>query len=250
MGGRFLPVGLAASGGGSRDGIADGGCALLGGVLLDPIGPALVAGGAAGVAALRSTGRDCRAALAALGPCLRARPDADMRAARVAVNRIVERASATGLATAERAPVVERFLARAATELADARDPDAFRRWGEEEVLARAERHEAAQAVWRAAADAAPAMGMMGTVFALIGMFSGMDDPARIGPGMALALTTTLWGIIVANLLAGPVAARLERLSKIEIDWQEKAVARLVALAESELGAPPVETNRRLRVVA
>ena len=201
------------------------------GVFLDPVAPLLVCGGAAAMAAVRSTASDCRRALAALGPCLRADPQADAQAARVAVNRLAERASATGIATVDRAPMVERFLARAAKVLADVPGDAAFRRWGEDEIAARTARHEAAQAVWRAAADAAPAMGMIGTVLGLIGMFSAMDDPAAIGPGMALALTTTLWGIVIANVVAGPIAARLERLSAIERDWQAAAIDRLAILA-------------------
>ncbi|MDV3182666.1 MAG: MotA/TolQ/ExbB proton channel family protein, partial [Candidatus Phytoplasma australasiaticum] len=81
-------------------------------------------------------------------------------------------------------------------------------------------RHAAVHAFWGAAADAAPAMGMIGTVIGLIRIFGAMDDPTAIGPGMALALATTLYGMVVANLVAGPIAARLERLSGAEIEWQ------------------------------
>ena len=216
------------------------------GILLDPLAPLLVVGGSAVMAAIRSTGGDCRRAIAVLAPLVRARPDADTRAARVAVNRIVERASATGIATADRTPVVERFLARAAAKLADARDEAAFLRWGDEEIAAREERHAAVHAVWRAAADTAPAMGMIGTVVGLIGMFARLDDPAAIGPGMALALMTTLYGIIVANVVAGPVAARLERLSAIELDWQRKAIARLGRIAQGELTGPLADRVTRI----
>jgi chemotaxis protein MotA len=206
-----------------------------GGVFLDPIAPLLVFGGAAAVAALRSTREDCVAALKALGPCFTAKAELDARTARVSVNRICEKAEASGIATTDRAPLVERFLARAARELADARRPHSFAEWAEDDINAREDRHAAVHAVWRAMADAAPAMGMIGTVVGLIRMFASMDDPSSIGPGMALALTTTLYGIIVANLVAGPVAARLERLSRSEIDWQRKAAARLATLADREL---------------
>lgn len=215
-----------------------GGRVALGGIFLDPVAPILVAGGAAAAAAMRSTVADCGAATRALGPLLAARPQADARVARVEVNRIVEQARAASIGSVDRAPVVERFLARAASRLADARDADGFRRWGEEEIAMRADRHAAVHAVWRAAADAAPAMGMIGTVMGLIGMFAAIDDPAGIGRGMALALTTTLWGILIANLVAGPIAARLERLSEIELAWQRLAFERLAMLAGDELSGP------------
>jgi chemotaxis protein MotA len=221
------------------------------GVFLDPVAPLLVLGGSAAVAALRSTAGDCRAALAALAPMVRARPDVDGQAARIAVNRIAERAGATGLATVDRAPVVERFLARAAAELADAADAGAFTAWANDDIDLRALRHARVHGVWRAAADAAPAMGMIGTVIGLIRMFAAMDDPAQIGPGMALALTTTLYGIIAANLIAGPVAARLERLSEAEIAWQRRATERLAGIARAELEGPTLSrAGPHLKVVA
>lgn len=226
-----------------------------GAIFLDPVAIPLVFGGAALVAVLRSTGRDLVRAGAALKPLVTLRVEAEAQAARIAVNRIVEKTSATGIATADRARVVDRFLARAAARLSDSRDPGNFAKWAEVELAARAERHAAVHAVWRSVADAAPAMGMIGTVIGLIRMFSAMDDPAAIGPGMALALLTTLYGVIVANCVAGPIAARLERLSRAELIWQKEALDRLAALAREELVTGPLESRvarieARLRVVA
>ena len=226
-----------------------------GAIFLDPVALPLVFGGAVLVAALRSTGRDLVRAGAALRPLVAMRVEAQAQAARVAVNRIAEKASVSGIATADRVPVVEQFLARAAARLSDSRDPALFRKWAENELAQRAERHAAVHAVWRSIADAAPAMGMIGTVIGLIRMFSAMDDPAAIGPGMALALLTTLYGVIAANCIAGPIGARLERLSRAELLWQKEALERLSGLAREELSAGPLENRvarieARLRVVA
>jgi chemotaxis protein MotA len=225
-----------------------------GAIFLDPVAILLVFGGSAVVAAMRSTGRDLTRALVSLKPLIVARAEAEAQAARVAVNRIAERTARAGLATADRVPVVERFLARAAARLSDSRDPAHFVTWAEAELASRAERHTAVHAVWRAAADAAPAMGMIGTVIGLIRMFAAMDDQTKIGPGMALALLTTLYGVIVANCIAGPVAARLERLSRAELLWQKEALGRLSAIAREEL-VGPLETRvarieARLRAAA
>lgn len=226
-----------------------------GAIFLDPIAISLVFGGSVLVAALRSTGADLARAGAALKPLVAMRADAEAQAARVAVNRIVEKTSATGIATADRVPMVERFLARAAVRLSDSRDPRDFAKWKDAELAARAERHAAVHAVWRSVADAAPAMGMIGTVIGLIRMFAAMDDPSAIGPGMALALLTTLYGVIVANCIAGPIAARLERLSRAELLWQKEALERLATVARDELATGPLESRvarieARLRVVA
>lgn len=72
------------------------------------------------------------------------------------------------------------------------------------------ERLDQGQAVMRAIGDAAPAFGMIGTLVGLVQMLSNMDDPAAIGPAMAIALLTTLYGALVASLFALPIADKLQ----------------------------------------
>jgi chemotaxis protein MotA len=68
--------------------------------------------------------------------------------------------------------------------------------------------------------DSAPAFGMVGTLIGLVQMLSSMSDPASIGPSMAVALLTTLYGAVIANLITLPIADKLalrseqERLNK------------------------------------
>ena len=198
-------------------------------------------------AALRSTREDLRRAVAALGPLCRARPAADALAARRDLRRIEDIVRKKGLAAADRAKLETRFVRIALLRLLDAEGVDAFSDDLDDDREDRAGRHEAAQAVWRAAADAAPAMGMIGTVIGLIGMFSAMDDPDRIGAAMALAMLTTLYGLLIGPVLAHSVAARLERLSAVEREWQSAAVERLARLARTE--PRPVVDQVRLRAV-
>ncbi|MGE5721211.1 MAG: MotA/TolQ/ExbB proton channel family protein, partial [Sphingomonadales bacterium] len=73
-----------------------------------------------------------------------------------------------------------------------------------------------------------------GTVLGLIGMFMAMDDPARIGPAMALAMLTTLYGLCLGTILFGTIAARLERLSVAERAWQSGALARLETVVRGQ----------------
>jgi chemotaxis protein MotA len=124
---------------------------------------------------------------------------------------------------------------------------DAFADWGAEELEGRRVRHNAAAAFWRAAADAAPSMGMIGTVLGLIGMFSALDDPAQLGPAMGLAMLTTLYGLVFGVVLFGSVAARLERLSKAELRWQRSVLARLEGLAREEIRTTDQWLKRRAR---
>ncbi len=71
------------------------------------------------------------------------------------------------------------------------------------------ERLDDGQRVFKSIGDAAPAFGMIGTLVGLVQMLSTMDDPSTIGPAMAVALLTTLYGAIVANLIALPISDKL-----------------------------------------
>jgi len=70
--------------------------------------------------------------------------------------------------------------------------------------------------MFKSIAEAAPAMGMIGTLIGLVQMLSNMDDPKSIGPAMAVALLTTLYGAIIANAVALPIAAKLKAISSEE----------------------------------
>ena len=72
------------------------------------------------------------------------------------------------------------------------------------------ERHDVGQKIFRAIGDSAPAFGMIGTLVGLVQMLSNMQDPKSIGPAMAVALLTTLYGALIANLIALPIADKLE----------------------------------------
>jgi len=71
------------------------------------------------------------------------------------------------------------------------------------------DRHKWGAKVYSAMGDVAPAMGMIGTLIGLVQMLSAMDDPKSIGPAMAIALLTTLYGAMLANMVALPIADKL-----------------------------------------
>ncbi len=72
-------------------------------------------------------------------------------------------------------------------------------------------------AVWERLADLFPAYGMIGTLIGLIQMLRNLNDPSALGPGMAVALITTLYGAILANAFAIPVANKLKKIKDTEI---------------------------------
>jgi chemotaxis protein MotA len=192
--------------------------------------------GACLIALAQSGARTAAHAFAALAPLLHADPEDDRDAARALLFKVEAVAELRGLARTDRLQASHPFCAQALTTLANASDAEHFELWIHQALEDRRTRHARVVAFWNALADAAPAMGMAGTIIGLIGMFAGMRDPATIGPSMALALMTTLHGMIFANAVAGPIANRLAGLSERELAWQQALAERMVALARREPG--------------
>ncbi|MCB1477774.1 MAG: MotA/TolQ/ExbB proton channel family protein [Rhodobiaceae bacterium] len=108
------------------------------------------------------------------------------------------------------------FLAKGVQYIADGYDHEFIRESLERERDLMLERLEDGQRIFKAIGDAAPAFGMIGTLVGLVAMLANMDDPSKIGPSMAIALLTTLYGAVIANLVCLPIADKLGLKSKIE----------------------------------
>ena len=214
---------------------------------VDPTALGLVVGGSLLAGVIAGAGGDAVRALAALRPLFAARPARDGRVADRAVRRIERLSEYKGLFCADRVASPGEFVHRAACRLAEDEGAEAFSLWAREEIEDRAARHAGAIGVWRRIADVAPSMGMIGTVIGLVAMFAQMNDPAAMGPAMAIAMLTTLYGLILAFAIAGPIVARLERLSEAELAWQRRAVTRLEALARAEEEALSDWRDRKAR---
>jgi chemotaxis protein MotA len=216
----------------------------------DPIAILIVFGGTGLTCMVKSTRADRARAWRSLGILRSANPDADARVARISIGRIREIADARGIMCADRIETTQRFLVRAAHQLSDTRHSVDFIRWAADEIDGRRVRHQTVINVWRGMAETAPAMGMIGTIIGLVQMFAAMDDPTRMGPGMAVAMLTTLYGVVLSAAIAAPIAARLERLSEAELSWQRAALHQLELLARAELDPSPVRAKPVLRTVS
>lgn len=95
-------------------------------------------------------------------------------------------------------------------------------------------RHQAGKRVVDQIGKFAPAFGMIGTLIGLIIMLGNMDDPSALGPGMAVALLTTLYGALIANLFALPMAEKLGFLSQQEQVNMEIIVRGIMAIQAGE----------------
>lgn len=110
----------------------------------------------------------------------------------------------------------EPFLARAMAMVIDGVPGEEVERIMGREIDATLHRHERAAGVLRRAGEVSPAMGLIGTLVGLVQMLGNLEDPATIGPAMAVALLTTFYGAILAHMVFLPIANKLERNSTIE----------------------------------
>ena len=129
---------------------------------------------------------------------------------------LADMARKSGLLALEGATIDQDFLKKGIGLLVDGHDGDVVRGILEKDVRMSSERHTLAGSVFKTMADVAPAMGMIGTLIGLVAMLSNMDDPKSIGPAMAVALLTTLYGAIMANMVGIPISDKLALRDKEE----------------------------------
>lgn len=102
------------------------------------------------------------------------------------------------------------FLQKAINLCVDGHPPELVEEALAQETQQTAERYEVAERVFRGIGESAPAIGMLGTLVGLVQMLNTLDDPSSIGPAMAIALLTTLYGAFIAQLIALPLADKLQ----------------------------------------
>jgi len=102
------------------------------------------------------------------------------------------------------------------------------------EITALEERHRKSRALLEKAGEYAPAWGMLGTLIGLILMLNELDDPSTLGPSMATAIITTLYGSLLANLVFIPLAAKLERKTEKEIFVKQFIVEGVIGVQSGQ----------------
>jgi chemotaxis protein MotA len=125
----------------------------------------------------------------------------------------------------------------------DGTDPELIQQIMTSELEAVAERHANGKALFENFGKYAPAFGMIGTLIGLVIMLKSMDDPSTIGDGMAVALLTTLYGALVANLVALPIADKLDKRSQEEIMLKSIVIRGVMAI---QAGDNPRVVEQRL----
>ncbi len=139
------------------------------------------------------------------------------------------------LALESKVSEIQNPLVRTGIQMAvDGGTPESVEEVLRSEVSAIANRHKEGKAIMDQLGRFAPAYGMIGTLMGLIMMLSDMSDPSSIGSGMAVALITTLYGAIVANVFFSPFAEKLGLLSKQELIATEIAIRGVMAIQSGE----------------
>jgi len=121
-----------------------------------------------------------------------------------------------GILALEGREISNSFLERGIGLCIDGHAPEVVKNLLSKDINMSIERHTTGADMFKAMAVYAPAMGMIGTLIGLVQMLSNMSDPAAIGPAMAVALLTTLYGAVIANAFASPLAEKLILISGYE----------------------------------
>jgi len=130
--------------------------------------------------------------------------------------------------------VENEFLSRGIQLSIDGLEPTEIKDILETEVEFIRSRHQLGAEIFTTMGTFAPALGMIGTLIGLVQMLQSMEDPSSIGPAMAVALLTTFYGSLMANLVCMPIAGKLKTRSKEEVLVKEMTVEGIISLSNGD----------------
>ncbi len=137
------------------------------------------------------------------------------------------------------------FLRKAIQLVVDGTDPELVRAILDTEIGVFEDRHSANKNVFDTLAEFGPSFGMIGTLIGLIAMLGNLQDVSALGPGMAVALITTMYGSMLANMFAIPVSKKLAARSAQEVKSMELMVEGILAI---QAGENPRIVEEKLKV--
>lgn len=132
------------------------------------------------------------------------------------------------------ADMEEPFLKKGILLIVDGTDPDLVRAIMETELVSIEGRHKTCIGFWETLGSMGPAWGMIGTLVGLVDMLYHLQDMAALGPAMAVALVTTLYGSVLANWLCIPIANKLKADNAGEMMLKEVMIEGLLSIQAGE----------------
>lgn len=139
--------------------------------------------------------------------------------------------------------IPDSFLRSGMEMVVDGTEPELIRSVMETELSYTMDRHKKGAQIMNSFGTYAPAFGMIGTLMGLVQMLSNLEDPSKIGGGMATALITTFYGSVLANLVYLPIAGKLQANSGTEIIIKEMIIEGVLAI---QFGEHPNTIHRKL----
>ncbi|MFP5359149.1 MAG: flagellar motor protein [Actinomycetes bacterium] len=208
----------------------------------------LVLGGTIGAGLATTTVKDFVAGFSGLGQFLLYK----RRDPHDTVDQVValaEKARREGLLALEEATrdIDDDFLKDGLQSAIDGTDPEDLRAMMEARIDAKRARDRTVAKLFTDMGGFAPTIGIIGTVVSLVHVLENLADPSGIGHMIAAAFVATLWGLLSANLIWLPIAARIKRVSELESQRMELAMEGLLAI---QAGANPRVVGARLRSLA
>ena len=132
------------------------------------------------------------------------------------------------------AEIDDEFLKKGILLIVDGTDPELVRAIMETELISVEDRHKAKIGFWENVGTMGPAWGMIGTLVGLVNMLNNMSDPGSIGPSMATALITTLYGSLLANWICAPCANKLKNNNSKELMDKEIMIEGILSIQAGE----------------
>ena len=130
--------------------------------------------------------------------------------------------------------VNDEFLKKGVQLSIDGLEPQEIKDVLETEVDFIRNRHQLGAEIFATMGTFAPALGMIGTLVGLVQMLQTMDDPSSIGPAMAVALLTTFYGSIMANIVCLPISGKLRTRSKEEVLAKEMSIQGIISISNGD----------------
>jgi len=130
---------------------------------------------------------------------------------------LADRARKESVLALEKVSIENKSLAKAIKYLVDGYDPSIINKILDIEIAHLITRHKDGRAIFEDMGEASPAFGMIGTIIGLIVIMANLADASKIGPGLAVALITTLYGALAANMFFVPFSKKLRFRSQEEV---------------------------------
>lgn len=205
----------------------------------------LVFVGAVGATVAANTMADTVGAAKVLVKAMASPKPPDRAAAIKQLLGFAETARKDGLLALESAAkeIQDPFLRKGIELSVDGTDPETVREVLETEISALQARHGRGSAWFITLAGFAPAMGVAGTVIGLIDMLNNLNDPSALGPALAVAFATTLWGAFLGNYIFTPIGMKLKNMSALEVEYRELVLEGIIAI---QAGSTPRALSDRL----